>query len=149
MQAPYATFMFTDHFGRIKRKTIQYDSQATLVDYQAVTTALSAALDAVTDLELTKVELTLPQTGTFDEDSESNRDVGATFSGVLYNKDGAKASLKIPGIKLSLVQADGTIDVEGATVAALLAFFVETTPYDCLLSDGETIDHWVSGSLDS
>jgi hypothetical protein len=148
MLAPYLTFQLKDSRKRIKRRTIQLDTQATLVDYQAVTTAMVSALNAVTDLELVKVELTLPQTGSFAGEADSNVDVGATFTGVLYQKQGQKASLKIPGFPMSLVNADGSITVAAVDVAPFLAFFLHATPYDAYVSDGETIEAWETGRLD-
>lgn len=148
MLAPYATFIFGDSHGRTKRKSVQLQTQATLVDYQAVITAFSSALDAIIDLECVKIELTLPATGTFAGEAESNVDVGATFSGVLYNKQGMKASFKVPGVTPSYANEAGEISVADADIAAVLAFFVNATPYDAYVSDGETIDHWVKGSLD-
>lgn len=149
MIAPYMTLTFEDHHGRRTKKLVQMQTQATLVDYQAVITAFAAALDTVVDLALVRIDLTVPATGTFAEDDPSNVDVGATFSGVLYNKQGQKASFKIPGIKPAYADSSGNIDVADPDIEDALELFVNATPYDLYLSDGETIDHWVSGSLDS
>jgi hypothetical protein len=56
-----------------------------------------------------------------------------------------KASFKIPGIKLSLVAADGSVADAGAT-ATLLDLFEDADVYN--LSDGEQIETWIKGSLD-
>jgi hypothetical protein len=146
--APYVTFQLKDSKNTVKRKSIQLEVQATLADYTAAVTALAAALDDITDLELVKAEMTLPHTATFAGEEGSNVDVGATFTGVLYNKQGLKASIKVPGFPEAKVGADRVIDVADEDVAAFLAFFVHDTPYDAYVSDGETVDHWESGRWD-
>lgn len=148
MIAPYMTLIFEDTHGRTKRKNVQMQSQATLVDYQAVVTAFAAAIATVTDLACVRIDLTLPMTGTFAGAAESNVDTGATFSGVLYDKQGQKASFKIPGITPTYADASGHIDVADSDIEAALELFVNATPYDLYVSDGETIDHWLQGRLD-
>ena len=149
MIAPFMTLVFEDHYGRRTRKNVQMQEQALLVDYQAVITAFAAALDTVVDLALVRIDLTLPATGTFAEDDPSNIDVGGTFTGVLYNKQGQRASFKIPGIKPAYADSAGNIDVANADIEDALELFVQATPYDLYISDGETIDHWVAGTLDT
>jgi len=124
------------------------EHQALHADQVAVAVAFSTALEAVTDLALVRADIIYQAVDEgFAAQAGSNVDVGATFSGVLYDADGEKASFKIPGIKAALVDPDGSIPLTGA-VATALAFFVNATPFDLYLSDGETIDHWLAGSLD-
>lgn len=144
----FLSLTFEDSYGRRTRKLVEMEHQALHADQVAVAVAFSTALEAVTDLGLVRADIIYQAVDPgFDPTAGSNIDVGATFSGVLYDADGEKASLKIPGIKAALVDPDGSVPLTGA-VGAALAFFVQATPFDLLLSDGETIDHWLAGSLD-
>lgn len=146
--ADYLSLTFQDSYGRRTRKLIEMEHQALHADQVAVAVAFSTALEAVTDLALVRADIIYQAVDAgFDAVAGSNIDVGATFSGVLYDSDGEKASFKLPGIKASLVDPDGSVPLTGV-VGTALAFFVETTPYDLMLSDGETIDSWLSGTLD-
>jgi hypothetical protein len=78
----------------------------------------------------------------------ANKDVGATFSGLVEAGNGSKASAKVPGFKASKANADGTITLTEADVEDWLELFVEDTPHTLFLSDGETIDYWLRGTLD-
>lgn len=139
---------FEDSRGRRKRKLIEIENQALIADEIAIAVAFSTALEAVTDLGLVRCDIIIQAVDPgFAAQSPSNVDIGATFSGVLEDNNGKKASFKVPGIKDALVAADGTVAITGA-VATLLAFFETDTPYDLGLSDGETIDHWLKGTLD-
>jgi citrate lyase alpha subunit len=127
---------------------IEVETQALLADYITVAAAAVAALQDVTDLGLARIDLIVEDITTgFAVTAGSNVDVGATFSGILYNKGGAKASLKVPGIKADLVSIDGTVDIQETDVAAYLALY-EQDGGTLLLSDGEQIDTWLSGVLD-
>lgn len=139
---------FEDSYGRRKRKLIEIENQALIADEIAIAVAVSTALEAVTDLALVRCDIIIQAVDEgFAVTAGSNVDVGATFSGVLEDSNGKKASFKLPGIKASLVDTDGSVPLTGA-IATLLAFFETGTPYDLGLSDGETIDHWIKGTLD-
>jgi len=104
---------------------------------------------AVTDLACIRADIILTGAGTpFAVTAGANVDVGATFSGTLYAKGSAKASLRLPGIKAAKVSADGSVDIAEADIEDWLELWVETTPHTMLLSDGDTIAGWISGSLD-
>lgn len=139
---------FEDSYGRRKRKLIEIEHQALIADEVAIAVAFSTALEAVTDLGLVRCDIIIQAVDEgFDAVALSNVDTGATFSGVLYDKNGQKASFKLPGIKSALVGSDGKVALTGA-VGTMLAFFVQATPFDLGISDGETIDHWLKGTLD-
>jgi len=148
MLAPYVTFTLKDSKNSIRRKSIQLQVQATLADYTAVVTALAAALDPITDLELVKAEMTLPHTATFAGVAGSNIDAGATFTGVLEDKQGQKGSLKVPGFPEAKVIEGRVIPLSDADVTAFLAFFLTDTPFDCYISDGDTVESWERGRWD-
>jgi len=144
----FLSLTFEDSYGRRTRKLVEMEHQALHADQVAVAVAFSTAIEAVTDLGLVRADIIYQAVDEgFDPTAGSNIDVGATFSGVLYDANGEKASFKIPGIKAALVDPDGSVPLTGA-VGTALAFFVNATPYDLFLSDGETIDHWLAGSLD-
>jgi len=106
-------------------------------------------LEPVTDLGLVRADIVFTAKGTpFAFTAGANRDVGATFSGLVYEGNGKKASHKLPGIKMALVEVDGSVLPDNVTVAPYLAHWVESTPHDLLISDGETIASWLKGSLD-
>jgi len=117
----------------------------TLAQMQTDAAEFLAALEAVTDLGCVKAtisfEVTSPE---FAETAGANADTGATASGWITAGQ-KKASMKIPGIKASLVAADGSVAITGA-VATFLALFEDADVFN--LSDGEQIDTWIRASLD-
>ena len=138
-----------DDDQRRTTKIVQMEVQLLHADQVLAATAFVTALEDVTDLGVERVDIIYKGvTAGFASIADSNIDVGATFSGELYEKNGAKASFKVPGIKSALKDGVGGIPIDQADVAALLAFFVQATPFDYLISDGETIDHWLRGTLD-
>lgn len=142
---PYFHVVLADSYGRQTRKRIEVETQTLLGDYENVANALAADLQNVTDLQLLRIDLVVSMAESFAGVAGSNIDVGATFSGYLQGGDGKKASLKLPGIKASLVASDGTVPITG-NVSDYLDNWL--TAGDLMLSDGETISAWISGSLD-
>lgn len=137
---------FVDSRKRTTKRVYGMETQIDLAAYLAAATAFFTAYEPVTDLGLIKADLLINVTG---EDwaftANSNIDVGSTYSGWLDTTAPKKASLKIPGIKMTLVDDDGSVPITGV-VATLLAEF--ETAGDFNLSDGEQIDTWIKGSLD-
>lgn len=146
----YASFSFQDSYGRRTTKRIELQPQTLLADYETVLTAMVGHLDAVTDLALVRVDLTFDGiVSGFAEDATCNVDVGGTFSGTINGGNGKKASFKLPGVKSSFVQSDGSILVsEGDAIQTLLSWFEDGQLEYAYLSDGEEIDTWLKGSLD-
>jgi len=142
---PYYTCVLGDAYGRRTVKRLEVEEQALLVDYLAVALAVATDLEAVTDLQLIRMDLTLSMEQSFDVTAGANVDVGGTFSGYIDGGDGKKASHKVPSIKAALVDPDGSIPIEGAVSDYLDNFL---TAGDLMLSDGETISAWISGTLD-
>lgn len=143
---PTVSVTMKDAFGRTTNKRFEIEEQALLADYVTVITGFLPDLEAITDLGVAKVDLIIPQDG-FESDAAAgaNVDVGATFSALLTAGNGKKASVKVPGFDLALVDADGSIDVTGA-VATYLANFEAAGDFN--ISDGETADSWLKGTLD-
>jgi hypothetical protein len=146
MAKQWISMTLTDDYGRTTTKRIEIAQQLTIAAYQTVIGLILTDLEAVTDLGCVRVDLVLEG---FDSGwavtSGANVDVGGTFSGYILDGDGKKASHKVPGIKPSLVDSDGSIDITGA-VATYLGHFEPID--DARLSDGERIDTWIQGSLD-
>jgi hypothetical protein len=139
-----------DGFGRITRKRFEMTDQLLLADYINNANALIAALDTITDLEILRADIVMTEEATLPakDPTGSNVDVGATFSGYVGDAEGKKASLKVPGIALSYVDPDGTIDVSNADVAAFLDLFGDPPDNKFKISDGEYIEDWITGTLD-
>lgn len=136
-----------DSFGRetIKRVQVDVATLALAVDAISGVGGYLTSLAAVTDLAYAEANYVFAQdtTGAFGGTGTSNLDTGATFQVQLAL--GGRASHHIPGFPLSLVGAEGKIDVAGAEVAAYFAHF---TGGDLRLSDGEAISSVIKGSLD-
>lgn len=136
----------TDSYGRTTKRVYGMEDQSLLADYITAAAAFVTALQAVTDLALTRSTFLIEyDAGTFAVTSGANVDVGATASGWLEGANGKKASMKIPGIKPALVSSDGSVAVTGA-VATFLAMFEDGADFN--LSDGQQIDSWIKAWLD-
>jgi hypothetical protein len=139
-----ATILMRDSFNRITRKKVETETDV-LATAQTAVSGLLTDLNACIDLEVMGVSYVLKDaTQVFAGEALSNSDVGATFRGRVAS--GEVATLKVPGFKLSLVGADGHIDVTDVTVAALLDNWEGAGEFT--LSDGESIAEWLGGTLD-
>jgi len=139
-----ATVEMIDSYGRRTTKRLETETDV-LADAQTAVTALLVDLDAVTDLQGLSVSYSLRDgSQTFAGVAGSNVDVGATFRVRL--EDGGIAAYKIPGFPVSLVGAQGEIDVTQLEVVDYFANFLAAG--DFTISDGENISEVLSGSLD-
>lgn len=136
---------YDDAYGRNTTRVYGMETEALLADLQTEAAAFMAAIEAVTDLGCVKATILIPVTDpAFAETAGANVDTGATASGWVV--DGMKkASMKIPGIKPALVDADGSVTID-AVVATFLALFESAAAFN--LSDGEQIDTWIRAGLD-
>lgn len=144
---PKLSVTLIDAYGRTTHRVYGMEDQALLADYTAAAAAFLTDLGGVSDLGVVRADLIINVDGVEATDpvAGANVDVGATFSGLIVDGNGKKASAKVPGIKASLVSADGSIAISGATASYLANFEDEA---DLNLSDGEQIDSWIRGSLD-
>jgi len=143
---PYLSVSMIDSMGRTTKRTYEMDTQSTLADYITAATSFVAALEDVTDLGAIRVDLVITAlVEGFDVTEGANVDVGATFSGLIEGGNGKRASMKVPAIKSSLVNADASVPITGV-VAAFLGEFEDGE--DFKLSDGEQISSWLKGTLD-
>jgi len=135
-----------DAYGRTTHRTYGMEDQTLLADYIVAAGAFLTALEAVTDLACVRADFIIPLSSPeWDVVAGANVDVGATASGWIVDGNGSKASMKIPGIKASLVASDGSVAITGAT-ATFLGEFEDAEDFN--LSDGEQIDSWIRAALD-
>lgn len=145
---PYLSFTYLDSYARTSKRLVEVAEQATIAAYEALAGAFVTALQAVTDLGVVRCDLILTAiTAGFATTAGANIDTGATFSGILVDKNGEKASLKLPGIKAGLVDADGSVDLTQEAIETFLEFWLSPDG-DARLSDGEMIETWLRGALD-
>ena len=138
--------LFVDDRGRTTARSYEMETQALLADYLTAAGVLIAAVEPVTDLGLLRGTLTINLTGEeFAVTTDANVDVGGTASGFVTDGDGSKASMRIPGVKMSLVGDDGVIAVTGV-VATFLACFEAAGAFT--LAKGKTIASWIRATLD-
>lgn len=144
----FLSLTLQDAYGRETSKRIELETQATLLEYDTLATAIVTDLQVITDLAIVRADVILnnllelsatPAAG-------ANVDVGATFTGELAGEANRKASHKVPGIKDTYIGAEGTIDVAQAGVVTYLAHFLEAG--SALISDGEEMGSWIRGRLD-
>jgi len=134
-----------DAYGRTTTRVYGMEDEALLANLEISAQAFLTALEAVTDLGCVKANFIIPVVSPeFAETALASVDRGATFSGWI-TAGMKKGSLKIPGIKLSLVAADGSVADAGAT-ATFIGMFEDAADFN--LSDGEQIESWIRGALD-
>ena len=122
------------------------EDQALLADYVAAASSFLGALQAVTDLGVVRADLIIPHpTEGWAATAGSNVDTGGTFVGFIEDGNGKKASHKLPGVKPSTVDTDGSIPITGV-IDTYLSEFEDGEDFN--LSDGEQIDTWIRGALD-
>lgn len=134
-----------DDFGRTTTKRFEAEA-ATVANAQTYTDALLTALAAISDLGHVKAVFEVPLTITTPvaAGTASNIDVGATLHTILASAKGY--GMKVPGIKYSLVGADGRVDVADAAITTWLALFASASHWN--VSDGEHIVSVTYGELD-
>lgn len=139
-----ATVVLKDSNNYYRRMRVETETEV-LATAQSAVDGLLTELDPCTDLSVEHVSYSFKDaTQTFAGAAGSNVDLGATFRG--RGSDGDIKVLKIPGFPQSKVGANGSIDLTDGDVAALLALWEAAGPFT--LSDGETVDEWISGSRD-
>lgn len=134
-----------DAYGRTTTRVYGMEDEVLLATLQTSAAAFLTALQAVTDLGVVKANFIIPVTSPeFAETAGANVDVGGTASGWV-DAGMKKASMKIPGVKATLVDSDGSIDITGV-IATFLALFEDAADFN--LSDGEQIEAWIRAALD-
>lgn len=146
----YLSLTLLDGYARETTKRMEFVDQVLLADYVLISNDFMTELAACTDLQIIRASmvitdgLSLPA----QDPAGSNIDVGATFAGFLHDGEGKKATWKLPGVTMSFVGAGGTIDLAQGAIETLLENWEYLHPNSLLLSDGESIDEWITGTLD-
>lgn len=133
---------YVDDFQRRGTKRYELD----VVDFAAALTRAASLTSALADImegDILKytVGQEVPYTDTVVADA--NRDAGITISCDLGA--GKTASIKVPTPTMTVVNADGTVDLTDGLITALETEFLST---DVLVSDGEIVLDFLSGKLD-
>lgn len=97
----------------------------------------------ITGLDVLKYTLGQETPYTDTVTAEANMDAGATISCDLGG--GKRAALKIPAPEVTILNADGSVDLTDALVTALESEYLSG---DVTISDGEVVLDFLSGKLD-
>lgn len=144
-RAVLSVTMVDDH-GRTTHRRYGMATQTLLADFETAAQAFFTALAAVTDLGVVRADFIIPVVDpSFATTADSNIDTGGTASGWIQDGNGSKASMKLPGVKYSLVDSDGSIPIT-SVIATWLAMFEDGNDFE--LSDKEQIASWIRMALD-
>jgi hypothetical protein len=137
-----ASITLQDSFDRRSTKRFEGD----FVDFAAAGTAvvlLVADLDALSDAQVIAYNVGQKSDYSGSLVAGANLDAGITLS--VQKDDNEKAVLKVPAPALSVVNADGTVDITAALVTDYVDNWITGTWY---ISDGENVASLLSGKLD-
>jgi len=140
-----AGLSLVDAFGRVTTRSFIFS----VADYAAGVALMSQFAGLYQDV----TELHLFETRLIDENAVggspvagSNVDAGMSISAQLVTAN-KKANIQIPAPVAAVINADGTIDIAGTEMAALLAAYTQATN-KVTASDGEFVTSWLKGTLD-
>lgn len=140
------TVTAVDASGRSYSKEFEFAT----TDYATALAAASgviAAYQAVTLGGIKSARFTVPYSVTpTSPTAGANRDEGFTFSAFLDTALGKRASLKIKAVDKSQIAENDVVDLDNEDIAAFLALYTGGTLY---LSDGESVDEFIRGTLDA
>jgi hypothetical protein len=142
---PFINYTLEDSEGRQTARRVEIATQATLIDYEAVVTAFSNALAAVTDLACVRISFEVPEGDTFAGEAVSNVDEGGTFVANLDVTPARKAVHKLPDPIDAARDGQGNIDLSHVDIAAYLALWTSGTTYKLAY---QNVDSWAKGTLD-
>lgn len=138
------TFTLKDAYSRQAKRGFE-GIAATLADASTDATALMTDFNAISDAGVVKQTFSTETVINQSAQTGANRDVGGTLHCRLNN--GKLYGLKIPMIKASMVNADGTIKLSDAAIVAFVANFEASGQYR--VSEGNYIVAVEYGELDS
>jgi hypothetical protein len=138
------SFSLIDDYARYGKKSAEGTDTvlATAITHAA---GLLANWLAVTDCGCFKTTFSQSQVEDDSAGSGANKDAGGTLHVRLDN--GKQTSIKIPAIKPSLVNPDGSIDITAGAITALVANYELAGYYR--LSEGNYVTQILYGELDS
>jgi len=141
----FLVYTLQDSEKRQTTRAIEIADQALLVDYEAVVTAFSAALAAVTDLACVKIGFTHFTDDTFAGETVSNVDEGGTFVAELDVTPMRKAVHHLPDPIDAARDGQGNLDLDNASIAAYLALWTSGTTYKLA---HQNVAQWDKATLD-
>jgi hypothetical protein len=134
---------YVDGYGRTTTRRVGTES-TTLAAAAEDAAALIAAMADVSDLGTVKFSVEETTASEAAAGEGSNLDVGATLTVTLSNTK--KYPFRIPGIMAEKLNADGSVKVDDADIATLLALFGEEA--HLRVSEGDFIVNVLHGTLD-
>ena len=137
-----ATITLQDAFDRRSTKRFEGD----FLDFAAASTALVllvADLDGLSDAEVISYSVGQKSSYSGSLTGNANLDEGITLS--VMKTDNERAVLKVPAPAMSVVNADGTVDITDALVTDYVDNWITGTWY---VSDGDEVASLLSGRLD-
>lgn len=140
----FINLVFEDSLGRRKRKRIemvQTDLSLVEADANVIVAAFEAATKGIVREYSVVGEYFVPGPA-----SASNVDTGVTMSAQLSGRP-EKAAFKWPMPEDAYILPGGIVDTSNVLVTDIQALFQAGTGI-CLLSDGESIEGFYSGTLD-
>lgn len=138
-------FSLVDAFARITTRSFILEA----ADYTAaatLTTQFTSLYQDVTELHLFETRLVEEDAIAGAPIGGSNVDAGMSITAQLATPN-KKASIQIPSPVAAVINPDGTIDVTGTEMAALLVAYTQATNY-ITASDGEVVTAFIKGVLD-
>lgn len=141
------TVKMIDAYGRTtsKRLELATDVVATaLTDGVLVAEALADATGCGLLSATVLFDLTVT---TSSADAGANLDGGASIQGLLTGTPAKYATVKLPAPLAAYINPDGTIDLTNMILLQYLNCFTEAV-IKLDISDGETVDSWIKGTLD-
>lgn len=134
-----------DDFARVTTRSFILEA-ADYAAAAALVTQFAGLYQDVTELHLFETRLVDEGVIAGSPVSGANVDAGMSITAQLETAN-KKASIQIPAPVAAVINADGTIDVAGTEMAALLAAYTQATNY-VTASDGEVVDSFIKGVLD-
>jgi len=141
----YLVYTLQDSEKRQTTRQVEIADQALLADYEAVATAFSAALAAVTDLACVKIGIMHFTDDTFAGEAVSNVDEGATFVAELETTPMRKAVHHLPDPIDAARDGQGNILLTDTDIAAYLALWTSGTTYKLA---HQNVAQWDKATLD-
>jgi hypothetical protein len=142
----YVTMRVVDAYGRTKTKRVDLvATDAALAETAAAT--VIGAFASVMEGHIASATISGMNDYAGAAAAGSNVDTGVTVSCQLAGRP-ERAPLKWPTPDPAIFNGDATLNLGNAAVQAVEALFVTATPAIATISDGETIDSFLSGKLD-
>jgi hypothetical protein len=137
------TVTYSDAYGRTTSRRYE-NTRSTISDAASDAAAMIVLYQAVGDLGVTKFEISQMTPQSVSPQAGANLDVGGTVHAVLDNAK--QYAVHIPGIKATMVNPDGALDMADSDLLAWLAVF--ETGGKFRVSEGNYFTSYRYGELD-